>query len=250
MVRIYSEEDDEGPKIDKETVLNFFEVRARKAKILGPTQAVIYQDKAPALAKARDEAEKNLLYPLIDISKEHRVLDAGCGTGRWVKEIAPNCASYHGVDASPGLINIAKELYDQLLNVNFSVCSTENLTLNAIGENKPFDRIISFGVYIYLNDADVEASLSRLAKMAKKEARILFREPIGIGRKLTIKEHFSDELEQEYSAIYRTERELHDLFRKFLFPEGFKLIESGDVYKDNNLNNREDTKQRFFVLVR
>lgn len=248
--RIFSLPGEKKPAIDSTAVLGFFEERAEKAKCLGPTRAVIYQDKSPHLAESRDAEEKALIYPMIQVSKEDTVLDAGCGTGRWAEIIIPACGCYQGIDISPGLIQIAKERFGHFLNAQFSVCSIEDISLEAIGAKRPFSRILSFGVYIYLNDGAVVETLQRTAMVAAQSARIVIREPIALENRLTLREHYSEDMNQNYSAIYRTEREMFDMFDATIGLAGFRLIDAGDVYKQAELNNRRETKQRWYLFVR
>lgn len=250
MTRIFSHPDDEKPVIDKTAVLDFFEKRAEKVEILGPTRAVIYQDKSPDLAERRDRAEKALLYPLIQINKDSRVLDAGCGTGRWAKVIIPACGSYHGVDFSPGLIKVAKQLYGHLPNARFSVCALDEISLAKIGAENLFSHILVFGVYVYLNDDEVLEALRHLVSLAAAQATVLIREPVAVEKRLTLQEHFSADMDQQYNAIYRTESELLAMFGTTMGAAGFRLIKSADVYAEPELNNRVETKQRWFLWER
>ena len=250
MSRIFSRPDDEKPIIDKGSVLQFFEKRAEKASALGPIRTVIYQDKAPDLAERRDASEKSLLYPKIQLSAEDHVLDAGCGTGRWAELIIPACGSYHGVDVSPGLVEIAEQRYGDFQNVRFSVCSLDEITMEKIGATTPFSRIVVFGVYIYLNDNEVLKALRCIGEVSAPKARILVREPVATQSRLTLREHFSEDMEQYYNAVYRTESELLGLFHSVLGAVGFHVTGSGDVYSEADLNNRAETKQRWFLLER
>lgn len=250
MSKITSSPDDEKPVIDQAAVLDFFEARAKKVATLGSTRAVIYQDKSEDLAERRDAVEKSLLYPVLELGSEDRVLDAGCGTGRWAEILIPNCNSYHGVDVSPGLIQVAEERFRAASNARFSVCPLEKISLPAIGAIESFTRIISFGVYIYLNDDAALNALHCMGQVAAPQARIVLREPIAVTNRLTLKEHFSDEMDQYYNAIYRTEAELLEMVDATLIKAGFRLRASGDVYSDSALNNRVETKQKWFVLTR
>ena len=85
MSRIYTNKCEKTPSINQKEVLDFFEERAKKANTIGYKQAVIYQDKNPNLAEKRDKAEKELLLPKFKLSGRERVLDIGCGTGRWAE---------------------------------------------------------------------------------------------------------------------------------------------------------------------
>ncbi|CAI8812862.1 Methyltransferase family protein [Pseudomonas sp. IT-P2] len=246
MARIYTTPKDEKPKINKSAVLDFFEQRATKVSTLGPTRAVIYQDKSPDLAERRDTAEKNLLLPLLSISQSSHILDAGCGTGRWAEAVVPHCASYFGVDVSPGLIKVAHDRFGSHENVRFAVCPVDALSKEALGTERLFTHILSFGVFIYLNDDEVLDALSGYAALGAPGCRLIFREPVALEQRLTLLEHFSDEMDQQYNAIYRTEQELISLIKSVL-GDAFIQVDSGDVYPDPSLNNRTETRQKWFL---
>ena len=236
--------------IDRNAVLSFFEQRAVKCEQLGPLRAVIYQDKHPDLAEKRDRAEKALLFPKLQLGKDDRVLDVGCGTGRWASLLIDACARYRGVDASPGLIEIATRLHGQHANARFSVGAVEELSRAGLGEAHGFTRIVCFGVLVYLNDGEAQRAMRAMAECAATRCRFILREPVGIPNRLTIKGHFSEDMDQIYNAIYRTENELMAMIAPTFLAAGFEVVERGDVYADADLNNRAETKQRFFVLVR
>lgn len=250
MARIFSKPGDPAPSIDAAEVLDFFEQRAAKAGTLGPTRAVIYQDKHADLAERRDAAEKALLLPKMAIGPQDRVADVGCGTGRWAEALIPLCAYYHGCDVSPGLIEIAQRRYSQWSNrAAFSVVPADGVSLETLGEDRPFNRLIAFGVFMYMNDAEASVAMRGISAIAHPKARFVLREPIGVSERLTIKEHFSADMEQTYNAIYRTEAELMELAHP-LFESGFECVEQGDVYADQALNNRAETRQRWYVFAR
>lgn len=249
-MRKKSSPDEASPLIDKKSILNFFEDRARKVHDVGATRAVIYQDKNPDLAEQRDAHEKDRLFPLMKIGDGDRVLDAGCGTGRWAEVLLQKCKSYHGVDISPSLIKVAKSRFEGIRSANFSVCGLDQLSLKFLEVEEPFTRLISMGVLIYMNDDEAHNSLVKLEAMMDIKSRLIFREPIGIDFRLTLKDHYSEEMEQMYSAIYRTENELLQLFQDTLLDKGFEIIKVGDVFLDASLSNRAETKQKFFIFER
>lgn len=240
--------DQKKPKIDPSSVASFFAERAEKAKKIGPLRAVIYQDKHPDLAERRDAVEKALLLPKLRLQVSDHVLDIGCGTGRWTMEIAKRVAKYHGTDFSDGLIEVARAENRKAKNVSYSVLPSVSVSLKAIGETEPFDKIIIFGLLIYLNDEDVIETLLRVIDVAASQCYVLIREPVAIGERLTIKEHFSEDLDQTYNAIYRTEEELLSMACLTLIPHGFALAEVGYVYEQKELNNRSETVQKWYFF--
>lgn len=250
MARIFSRPGEEAPSINPDAVLDFFEQRAAKAGVLGPTRAVIYQDKHADLAERRDAAEKALMLPKMEIHATDRIVDVGCGTGRLAEALLPLGAYYHGCDVSPGLIEIARERYKTFDNARFSVSAGKDVSLDALGETEPFNKILVFGMFMYMNDDDAERAMQAICALAAPQCRFVLREPIGLESRLTIKEHFSEDMDQTYNATYRTEIELFALIEAAFGKAGFSLQDSGDVYADSGLNNRAETRQRWYVFAR
>lgn len=247
MTRIISTPDDNTstPRIDKESITAFFKQRAAKADQLGHIQAVIYQDKNPDLAQQRDAAEKAKLLPLLHLQKHESVLDVGCGTGRWADVVVPECGKYLGTDFSQELVDIARTRFSSNPHTNFVCLPAEQVSATTIQDR--FQVILSLGLFIYLNDDELIKTIQGYASVADTSCRLLLREPVGTQTRLTIKEHFSEDMDQIYNAIYRTEEEIMSIVRAELFPKGFSLRDSGDVY-EAALNNRADTKQKWFLL--
>jgi len=238
------------PQIDKKTVVEFFDQRAKKIASVGPLHAVIYQDKNTAFAKKRDIAEKAKLLPLLRLDGRQRVLDVGCGTGRWANELVSESAWYQGIDSCEGLVDYARHCFSAMVNCRFTVAAADDFSLEGLGERNSFDRVLCAGVLIYLNDSEVQQALRCIAAALSPGGLFVLREPVGLGRRLTIAKHYSEEMEQDYSAVYRTREELETLICKEMPEPAFHLIRSGDVYDDPGLNNRSDTRQQWFLLER
>lgn len=252
MSKIYTDPFEmQAPKIEKASVAKFFEERAKKISTLGAVQAVIYQDKNPELAAQRNKAEKAKLLPLLQLNGTQRILDVGCGTGRWAEDVLSKCSWYHGIDATDGLIKYAQEKYTSFKHCRFSIASANNFSLNTLSEKNFFDRVLCMGVLIYLNDDELLSAIRCMAQSLSTGGLLLIREPIGIDKRLTISSHYSDEMEQNYNAIYRTQEEILN-FINMINTEDLKLrvLKNGDVYDNMILNNRTDTKQIWLLLER
>jgi len=251
MSRILTNKNDPlKPRIEPEKVVSFFDERARRISTLGPVRAVLYQDNNPELAERRDQEERLVLTPFLAVEASTRFLDIGCGTGRWVPSVVDRCAHYHGIDLSPGLIEFARSSYARHSKCRFSVCSARDLSLASLHETLPFDRILCAGLLIYLNDEDVYQTLQRIADVSSSRCRLVLREPMAVADRLTLKDHFSEELNQTYNSIYRSEAEILQLAEGTLVQSGFRMLRSADLFPDPTLNNRQETRQRWMLWER
>lgn len=67
---------------------------------------------------------------------------------------------------------------------------------------------------------------------------------------MTLKDFYSEELRDDYNAIYRTRDELLEIFEDTLFENGFSVEQEGYLFEEPELNNRKETSQYYFILKR
>ncbi len=229
----------------------FFDHRIQRYNEDNPYSVTMYQDKHPELIKSRNEKEISKLLPKLELDQNSKVLDVACGIGRWSDAIDCEIKYYCGVDFCDGFIELAKQRNKHNANRFFYTCRSTEIENTLRKENRhDFNRILFVGSLMYLNDIDVFETLTQVERLCAKESIIVIREPIGIDTRLTLEEQYSDELEDEYNAIYRTRNELVDLMRESLLAKGFRIIEEDDMFIEKGLNNRKETKQYYYVLKR
>ncbi|MBM3350120.1 MAG: class I SAM-dependent methyltransferase [Betaproteobacteria bacterium] len=238
---------DDKVAIDESAVLNFFENRVNKYDDSQPLVSVIYQDNNPALAVARDQFEKNKLLPLLELKPDDSVLDVGCGIGRWADALNGEVARYHGTDLIQGLTDIASRRLAHNPQFTFQALRAQDTRPELLAATPPFSLIIVTGLFIYLNDDDCLTLLTNIPSCCTQGARILMREPVGVERRLTLMNAWSEELKHNYSAIYRTVGEYMSMFTETLFSEDFQLEHSEPLFPAE-LSNRKETMQHFFIL--
>ena len=103
---------------------------------------------------------------------------------------------------------------------------------------------------MYLKDGDLENVLEQVEGVCEQNAVICVREPIGIKDRLTLKDFFSEELQDNYNAIYRTREELEEYFQNAFLKKGFQIKEQGFLFEEDSLNNRKETAQYYYILER
>ena len=148
------------------------------------------------------------------------VLDLCCGAGRLLEFMPENIAKYRGIDFSSGMIDIARSLNNRD-NAEFFT-----------GSILEADKIL----------ADEKGTFNRTIIICLKVS-------VGIGDRLTLKDFYSDKLQSDYSAIYRTRDEYMNIFAQTLEQDGFSITDEGFVF-DDSLNNRKETTQYYFILER
>ena len=233
-------------EISKSSVKSFFLDRANRYDPLNPLVSVLYQDSNPELAIKRDIEEKKIITHLLGLNDDDRVLDIGCGIGRWAEKISSQVSLYHGTDLIPGFIEIATARCSAYENTSFQVISAQDISPSSLAVKPPFSLVLISGLLIYLSDSDVEKLLKNIRLCVSKRSRILIREPIALDQRLTLDNYWSEELKSHYSSIYRTASELREMFTMFL--GSFKLCADRPLF-DESLSNRRETRQHLFQLV-
>jgi len=226
----------------------FFTNRAKRKGQIALLNITMYQDKNPSLAEERDYIEKKKVIPYLMLTANSRVLDIGCGVGRWGFYIAKNIREYLGIDFSDELIEIAKTENEKIgyPMLHFQTLSATSLLPNCLSVAPPFSHFIIAGVMAYLNDMDCIKMLNSIRVLSDKSAILYIREPVAINQRLTLINLFSEELETHYNAIYRTHDEYMDIFSNTVLKNGFKLFHQEELLSDTLKNQKETTQNIYF----
>ena len=236
-------------KLNYQETKRFFKSRADKYKADNPYSVTMYQDQNPELVRERNQHEVNKLLPFLKLDENSKVLDLACGIGRWADAISCKIAEYCGIDFSEELIDIAKKRNTKPEAEFYSseLTALENI-LSSNGKGN-FNKILMIGIMMYLNDDDIISILNQAEKRCDEHTIFCIREPIGLGDRLTLKDFFSEELKDNYNAIYRTDDEIKNILGKTLLLNGFSITHEGFLF-DDSLNNRKETSQYFYILER
>ena len=222
--RIYNEK----VNIDYNNINNFYSKRAKQVnKYQNKYTAVILGDQDPTYSVKRDNWERQCILPLLDINKNKNVLDIGCGMGRLCQPIHDKCNHYYGVDLSSDMINLAKTNFSN--NCTFIVSSFQDIFNNSIIKENKYDVVIITGVSMYINDDDLKYCYSNLLNLLNDNAIIYIEESIGVNNRLTLNHIWSDNLDDHYDAIYRTDNEYKELLKD--------IIDNSEILKEEILTN-------------
>ena len=243
--RIYNEK----VEIDQKALKEFWEKRAQKYDKINPYISIKLNDQNPECVATWDAFEKKEILPKLHIDEFSYVLDIGCGVGRLSQEIIDTAKYYIGADFSENLVKIAKSRIKPTNNHIFVVAPFQEINIqNNITEYAGFfNKIIIAGVCTYINDRELEKCFNNLLDLISMKCTIYIVEPVAVENRLTLDQIYSEALNSDYSAIYRTIDEYHDLFRCFQ-KDGFDIIESKMLPRDTN--SHSDTCRHYFILHR
>ena len=104
---------------------------------------------------------------------EFKVLDVGCGNGRFARFLAERWTGlfdYLGIDASDALLALARERYRAVERVHFTRCDFLDAPPDACLPEGPFDLIGVFGVLHHVPSFELRREL--LAALARRLTRV------------------------------------------------------------------------------
>lgn len=211
--------------IHTENVQSFYDKRASLIEQKG-WGAVSLGNEDPSIASRMYDYDRDILLPKIGINEKCRVLELGCGMGRWAKIVLPHCEAYCGVDFSEGMLKAAEKICGAYAKKStfFHLSVSEAVEKDPAFYNGTFHCIILSGVCMYINDKELASIFQHLPALTQDCCTICIKEPAALSERLTLNEFHSEALQSTYNAIYRT-REEYTSMLKPLISAGFSVVE-------------------------
>ncbi|MEW4285744.1 class I SAM-dependent methyltransferase [Priestia koreensis] len=250
MERVYAE----NIQIDEQSLKEFYRQRAvDKISINVDAPVVLCSDRDESKIEEWTSFEIEHRFPDLKLNSSNVVLEVGCGTGRISKYITGIVDTFVGIDYVEEFIDLIRSRNDikkkkttYFIHSSVQSLARREITIPTI---KKFDRfVISGGVLMYINDAEVKELFNELITRLDDRCIIYLSEPIALKERLTLNKFYSEDLASEYSAIYRTEKEYQDLFSVF-YKVGFKATKNEEFFYED-IKSQKETKQWMFVLER
>ena len=166
----------------------------------------------------RKHQEEAHFEKLIKLNKNMKILEVGCGTGRWAFYFAERVKKVVAIDLSDKMIEIArkKQKDSSTKNVEFHCLSAMDFEAD-----EKFDFVYFSGVLQYIGDQDIERILARLPEWMNRDGLCLSRDTLSLQNRFSMTE--------DYPVIYRTKKEYEELFKK----HGLKLVYQGKSYNNS-----------------
>ena len=225
-------------EIDNNSTKEFWENRANNINNL--QTVLLGSDKTGIEQNTRNEHEKLIVESVVKQIQNPRILDIGCGIGRWAENLINQFDSYTGVDFSEGFINFASKKFANYSNIKFYNNSILNLDKEIL--NSKFNFIICTGVLMYVNDSNIFDIFKAFRRITPEYVYI--QESISLmDARLTLNKFESKDLQTNYNAIYRTKQEYEEYFKT----NNFDIIKT-DLLLDNKSGAREETNAQYWIL--
>jgi SAM-dependent methyltransferase len=154
----------------------YWEARARRFAVRGDGLAAVCSYGMPAFYnRLIDRCQRRALRPWLQVSPGMRVLDIGCGIGRWSRVLAARGASVTGVDLSPTMIEEAQRRAAASGLATRCRFIVQDLSVLEIGER--FDLILCVTVLQHLLDPGaLRAAIERMARHLAPGGRLVVLE--------------------------------------------------------------------------
>jgi ubiquinone/menaquinone biosynthesis C-methylase UbiE len=116
--------------------------------------------------------QRSLIH-LTGLNEKHRILDAGCGAGRFAVSIAGRAGHVTGVDISEGMVRRAGKIAGHfgITNATFSVADIRALPF----ADDTFDLVFCANVLCFMKDADI--AVSELVRVLHPEGQLILLNP-------------------------------------------------------------------------
>ncbi len=191
-------------------------------------------------------------FPLLLLDKTSAVFELGFGTGRMTKYILPLAGRYVGIDYVEEFVKIARERDDMEINKNTVFLNMDFRTFLDKRERMGLPIFTHFflsgGVFMYMNDGELEECIGQMEGMLAAHSMIYISEPVAMEERLTLDSFYSESLNHKYSAIYRTRKEYRKLFEP-LFEKGYQCRVS-ELFFEEDIKKQKETQQWIFILER
>lgn len=200
--------------IEKTDIKAFYDRRASNHSAGYTT--VLLGDNKPDYAEKWDKTEKDKIMPYLNSDGKKIVLDIGCGIGRWAESLVSSAAMYVGIDFSEEMIKVANKRFFNYENTYFFNDSFQGIFENKNINQTKYDIVIITGVSMYINDVELQDCYEQLYPLLSDDAIVYIEESVAVKERLTLNHIWSENLKDNYDAIYRTREEYLELMKPLL----------------------------------
>ncbi len=226
--------------IDQADVKKFWDERAKTYQDMA-FESVAGLEQDPDNLKLKIGLECNKVFDYLPDVTGKRILDLGAGVGQWAFRFAERGAHLvKAVEYSADLCEVGrKEARDRGADqVNFVVSPAEDYV-----ENAKYDIVYISGLFVNMNDDQVEKIATNLPMFCDANTCVILRDGMAREKRYELNKAFSQHLQTEYSAIYRTRETFIEMFAR----NGFTVSRDENVFDEGcPLNKYPETRLHIY----
>ena len=195
--------------------------------------------------------EKEFILPQLQVNETSRVLDIGCGMGRWAESVIPLAGKYFGADFSEEMVQVARRRC-KFPGKDYRFYHASFQEVAKLPEDffeERFNRVIIGGVCMYINDGDMKDCIAGLLRLVDEHCTMYLTETVAVEKRLTLDECPSAALKTTYDVIYRTPSEYNEYY-KMLQEAGFRIVQQDYLPHLNNEKEYSETDRWYTILER
>ncbi|HPY08924.1 MAG: class I SAM-dependent methyltransferase [Patescibacteria group bacterium] len=232
--------------IQEEELINKFKLRKQPIKY-DDNDAINYTSNIEKDANLQTNPD-NLIQKALKFLPQNlankRVIDIGCGEGRWSRLFAQRGANVTGIDASSKMIEIAKERSKEFINkIELLQANIENL----YNEEKRFD--FAFSCYTFNNINNLNDIFQILNKILKNDGELIIATKLmdfSKSKNEKLKKYYLP-IKSKSHTIYTYGNELKD-YEQYSKNNNFKLIKSHLQETEDDFTNNELNEQNIKIF--
>jgi len=174
-------------------------------------------------------------------------IEIGAGSCQWTHILSNISKKVLVTDTCKGMLDIGKEYIIKKKLKNKIDFFYGDIFEKKNPLNSPYDLVFISGLILYLSQNQFSKLIKFISMNTKSSSTLILREPVGIDKEFVLDNVYSKELKTNYSAVYRTEKEIIDSFKL----NNFFVEKSEWLHPDNSKFNKwEETRLRLISLRR
>lgn len=182
----------------------------------------------------RENEEWDHFKKIISLKKNMRILELGCGGGRWCFNIAPYVNEVYGVDISHEAITVANTTKHQRKIQNVTFLEENVLDFSS---NLKFDIIYFSAILLYINDSDIQKIILKVSDMLTDNGYFIVRDTCMTKKRLFFEYPYG----YQYGPCpvdYRLREEYRRFFNDFGFERKYHKVSYNKIRPNIILNMR------------
>ena len=170
---------------------------------------------------SKEKSKKEILQIENYLNKTNKIfnscIEIGAGTCQWIPLLKKFSKSVLATDTCISMLKKGKEYIEEKYNSKGISFFWGDILHEKKPQKSPYDLFFISGLILYLDEKNFFDLLNFINNNASEDAIILMREPVAINKRYILDNVFSEELQMNYSAIYRTEKEIIENLQRYRF---------------------------------